>query len=132
MLRDEETARGLADEIRPQDFTDPLFRRAAERIFETLRQRGSLAPEALLQEGDEELNRLVTHYSVLELAYEDPAKSREDCVALLKQQDPEKQMKQIVKALREAEEQGNADEYRRLLEMQQQLSRRPGRRIPGM
>ena len=29
-----------------------------------------------------------------------------DCVDLIKQQDPEKQMKQIVKALKEAEEQG--------------------------
>jgi hypothetical protein len=41
-------------------------------------------------------------------------------------------MKQIVKALKEADSKGNTEEYRRLLEMQQQLSRRPGRRIPGL
>ncbi|HUI45992.1 MAG TPA: DNA primase [Nitrospirota bacterium] len=132
MLRDEGIAKSLEGQIRPQDFTDPLFRRAAERIFEVLREKNRLDHHALRREGDEELNALFSYYAVLEMVYEDPQKHCRDCVEMLKQQDPEKQMKQIVKALKEAEKQGNTEEYRRLLEMQQQLCRRPGRRIPGL
>jgi DNA primase len=132
MLKDEGIAKGLLEQIRPEDFTDPLYRRAMERIFEVLRTKGTLESRGLMQEGDEELNRLFSHYAVLEMVDEDPARSCRDCVELLRQQDPEKQMKQIVKALKEAEEQGNTAEYKRLLEMQQQLCRRPGRRIPGL
>ena len=132
MLRDEAIARQLKDQVVPQDFTDPLFRRAVARIFETLERTGGLDPRALAVDGDEELNWLISHYSVLEADYEDPQKNCRDCVELIKQQDPEKQMKQIVKALREAEQQGNLEEHRRLLEAQQQLCRRPGRRIPGL
>ncbi len=132
MIRDEGIAKSLEEQIRPQDFTDPLFRRAAERIFEVMKGKNTLDYHALLREGDEELNALFSHYAVLEMVYEDPQKHCRDCMELLKQQDPEKQMKQIVKALKEAEEQGNTEEYKRLLEMQQQLCRRPGRRIPGL
>ncbi len=132
MLRDEALALRLRSEVVPQDFTDPLFRRAVQRIFETMGAQGEIDPRMLAVEGDEELNRLISYYSVLDLEYEDPAKNCQDCVDLIKQQDPEKQMKQIVKALREAEQQGNMAEHRRLLEEQQRLSRRPGRRIPGL
>jgi len=132
MLRDEGVAKSLEGQIRPQDFTDPLFRRAAERIFEVLKGKNKLDQHALRREGDEELNALFSYYAVLEMVYEDPQKHCRDCVEMLKQQDPEKQMKQIVKALKEAEKQGNTEEYKRLLEMQQQLCRRPGRRIPGL
>jgi DNA primase len=132
MLKDTGIALGLREQIRPQDFTDPLYRKAVERIFEVLQTNGTLDLRALLRDGDEEINGLLSHYAVLEMAYDDPAKSSQDCVALIKQQDPEKQMKQIVKALKEAEEQGKGEEYNRLLEIQQQLCRRPGRRIPGL
>jgi DNA primase len=132
MLKDAGFAEVLQEQIQPQDFTDLLYRRAAERIFSVLKANGRLDPRALLTEGDEELNNLFSHYTVLEVAYDDPQKSSRDCVALIKQHDPEKQMKQIVKSLKEAEEQGNIEEYKRLLETQQQLCRRPGRRIPGL
>jgi DNA primase len=132
MLRDEEIAKDLKQQIQPQDFTDPLYRRAAERIFELLGEKGVIDPHALPREGDEELNALFSYYAVLELVYEDPKRHCRDCVELLKQQDPEKKMKQIVRALKEAEQQGDREEYTRLLEMQQQLCRRPGRRIPGL
>ena len=59
-------------------------------------------------------------------------KSCQDCVDLIKQQDPEKKMKLIVKAIKEAEARGDSTELARLIEEQQELSRRPGRRIPGM
>ena len=132
MLKDEGIAKSLEGQIRPEDFTDPLFRRAAERIFEVLRGKDTLDPCTLLREGDEELNGLLSHYAVLEMIYEDPQRHCRDCVEVLRQQDPEKQMKQIVKSLKEAEEQGNTEEYKRLLELQQRLCRRPGRRIPGL
>jgi hypothetical protein len=132
MLKDAGFAESLQEEIQPQDFTDPLYRRAAERIFAVLKANGRLDPRALLTEGDEELNGLFSHYTVLEMAYDDPQKSSRDCVVLIKQHDPEKQMKQIVKSLKAAEEQGNIEEYKRLLDTQQQLCRRPGRRIPGL
>jgi hypothetical protein len=132
MLKDGALAQSLLGELRPQDFTDPLYQRAAERMFEVLGQDGSLEPSCLFRDGDEELNSLFSHYAVLELDCEDPQKSFRDCVSLIRQQDPEKKMKQIVRALKEAEQQGNDGEYKRLLELQQELCRRPGRRIPGM
>jgi replicative DNA helicase len=132
MLKDEAVARSLKDQLQPGDFTDPLFRRAVQRIFDVLAATGSLDSRALAQEGEEELNRLFSYYAVLELEYDDPAKHCQDCVDSIKQQDPEKQMKRIVKALKEADLQGDTEEYKRLLEEQQQLCRRPGRRIPGM
>jgi DNA primase len=132
MLRDEGIAKNLKSQIRPQDFTDPLYRRAAERVFAVLEEKGALDAHALLRDGDEELSALFSRFAVLDLVYEDPERHCRDCVALLKQRDPEKKMKDIVKALKEAEQQGNREEYVRLLEMQQQLSRRPGRRIPGL
>jgi len=132
MLRDEGIAQNLKAQLQPQDFTDPLYRRAAARIFEVLGAGGRIEMSALVVEGDEELNGLLSHYSVLDLVYDDPEKSYQDCVALIKQQDPEKKMKQIVKAIKEAEARGDNDALARLIEEQQDLSRRPGRRIHGM
>jgi DNA primase len=67
MLKDEGIAKGLIEQIRPEDFTDPLYRRAMERIFEVLRAGGTLESRELMQEGDEELNRLFSYYAVLEM-----------------------------------------------------------------
>jgi DNA primase len=132
MLRDERIAQSLVSRIDPRDFTDPLFRRAAERIFEVLAATGRTSPDALYVEGDEALNSLISHYSVLDLVYDNADKSCQDCVDLIKQQDPEKKMKQIVKAIKEAEAQGDSAALVRLIEEQQELSRRPGRRIHGL
>ncbi|MGE5173626.1 MAG: DNA primase [Betaproteobacteria bacterium] len=132
MLKDEKIARSLRGQIRPQDFTDPLFRRAAERIFEVLRSKGALELRSLLDEGDEELNGLLSHYAVLERVYEDPEKSCRDCVDFIKQQDPEKKIKLLSKAIQAAEARGDRAEFIRLTKEQQELSRRPGRRIPGL
>ena len=132
MLKDADIARTLKGQIEPEDFTDPLFRRAVQHVFAFLEKTDRLDSGTLLTDGDEELNNLISHYSVLEREYEDPQKNCRDCVELIKQADPEKKMKQIVKALKEADSTGNAEEYKRLLQMQQQLSRRPGRRIPGL
>jgi DNA primase len=131
MLKDEVTALSLRDQLRPQDFTDPLYRRAAEKIVEALDADGKLDISALLTEGDEELNHLISHYSVLEMEYEDPQKHCRDCVDLIKQQDPEKKMKLLYKAIQEAEARGDSATTARLMEEQQELSRRPGRKIPG-
>jgi len=132
MLKDEGIAGSLKDRIQPQDFTDPLFRRVAQRIFEVLEAGGKLDTKALLIEGDEDFNTVILHYSVLEMDYEDPQKHCLDCVDLIKQQDPEKKMKSLVKAIKAAEAKGDWEEHRRLLEAQGHLSKRPGRRIPGL
>lgn len=132
MLKSEALVKDLRRQLEPADFTDPLYKRAAERIFKVLDETGAVDPRVLLREGDDELNALFSHYAVLELVYEDPERHCRDCVELIKQQDPEKKMRQIVKALKAAEEQGDRAEYKRLLEEQQQLCRRPGRRIPGL
>jgi DNA primase len=130
MLKDDEVARSLNDQIKPQDFTDPLFQRVAEKIFEVLNANGKLDINAMLTE-DTELNHLISHYSVLEMDYDDPQKHYQDCVDLIKQQDPEKKMKLLYKAIQEAESRGDSATTARLMEEQQELSRRPGRRIPG-
>ncbi len=132
MLRDEAIAMQIRNQLAPEDFTDPLLQRAIRRLFEKMGPQGEIDPRILPIEGEEELNKLFSYYAVLELDCEDRQKNCQDCVDLIKQQDPEKQMRQIVKALREAEQQGNMEEHRRLLETQQRLSRRPGRRIPGL
>jgi DNA primase len=132
MLKDETIARSLQLRIKPQDFTDPLYRRAAEKIFEVLNGHGVFTVNALLAEGDEELNHIISHYSVLEMVYDDPEKSCEDCVELIKQHDPEKKMKHIIRAMKEAELRGDSAELVRLIEEQKDLSKRPGRRIHGL
>jgi DNA primase len=132
MLKDEMIARSLQERIKPQDFTDPLYRRAAAKIFEVLDSHCTFTVNALLAEGDEELNHIISHYSVLEMVYDNPEKSCQDCVELIKQQDPEKKMKQIIRAIKEAELRGDSAELLRLIEEQNDLSKRPGRRIHGL
>lgn len=131
MLKDEELARSLKDRIEPRDLTDPLFQRVVERIFRMLDEQGKLDTGALLREEDEELKNLISHYAVLDMVYEDPAKSFQDCVEVIKQKDPEKKMKLLIKAIQEADARGDRAEFVRLSEEQQELSRRPGRKIPG-
>ena len=75
MLKDEEIARSLKDQIEPEDFTDPLFQRVAKRIFEVLGSRAGSMSAPCSRDGDEELKNLISHYSVLEMVYDDPAKS---------------------------------------------------------
>ena len=126
----------MQEQIQPQDFTDALYRRAAERIFEVLREKGSLDARALLREDDEELNGLLSYYAVLEMVDENPEKSCRDCVDFIKQQDPEKKMKLLIKSMQEAEARGDSATIQRLTEEQNELGKRPGRkhgrRVPGM
>jgi DNA primase len=132
MLKDAAIALSLKDQMKPEDFTDPLFQRAAKRIFSVLDDQGRFDAGALLRDGDEELKNMISHYSVLEMVYDDQAKSCSDCIDLIKQKDPEKKMKLLLKAIDEAAAAEDWAEYRRLLEEQSQLGRRAGRRIPGM
>ena len=141
MLRDENIARELSGQLTVQDFKDPLLRRAVKRIFDQLERGASLDLRLLQVEGDEELNRILSHYSVRELDWENESNSSEkeesknksirDCVTLIKQHDPESQIRDITKAIKEADEKGDREESQRLLELQRDLSKRPGRSIPG-
>ncbi len=136
MLRDEGIARSLLGQIKPEDFTDPLYRRAVQRIFEVLNAHGALDLGLLLWDGDDELKKLFSRYAVLEVVDENPEQSCRDCVDFIKQQDPEKKMEALKKAILEAESRGDTAATRRLLEEQNALGKRPGRimgkRVPGM
>ncbi len=132
MLRDENAARSLRGDIAPEEFTDPLYRRAAEKIFSLLDSSGRLDVKALLNDDDEELSGLITHYSTLDIDYSDPQKHCEDCVSVIKQQNYEKKIKTLTRAINEAAARGDWAEHHKLLEEQNQLYRRPGRRIPGL
>jgi DNA primase len=132
ILKDEEIALSLKDQIRPEDFTDPLYQRAVKKYLEVLDANGRLDISAMLTGGDEELNRLISYYSVLEMEYEDPHKHCRDCLDLIKQRDPEKKIKLLIKAIQEAEARGDSAMLARLIEEQNELTRRPGRRIPGL
>ncbi len=132
MLKDAAIALSLKDQMKPEDFTDPLFQRTAKRIFGALDDQGRFDVGALIQDGDDEIKNLILHYSVLEMVYDDQAKSCRDCIDLIKQKDPEKKMKFLLKAIDEAAAKEDWVEYRRLLEEQNQLGRRAGRRIPGL
>ncbi len=131
MLKDESIARGVMDQIKPDDFTDPLFRSMARRVFKVLSGGGKFDTRALLTDGDDELNNLISHYSVLDADYDDPEKHCRDCVDLIKKRDPEQKMKTLVQAIQDAEARGDGAEIARLMGEQRELSRRPGRRIPG-
>jgi len=141
MLRDEAVARELLGQISPEDFTDPLFQRAAERMFDILATGKVFDLRSINIEAEGELGKLITYYSVKELDWESESKpstreeiknkSIKDCVHLIKQQNSEKKLNALSKALKEADEKGEWEEHRRLLEMQRDLSRRPGRSIPG-
>ena len=135
MLKDEGIARSLKQQILPQDFTDPLFQRVAQRIFEALDAFEKLDLRHLLRNDDEELNNLILHYSVLETDYDDPERHCRDCVDVIKQKDPEKKMKNLLKAIEEAAAKEDWTEYRRLLAEQNLLGKRPdrklGKRVPG-
>lgn len=132
MLKDEEIARSLKGQIQSQDFTDPLFQRAVQRIFDALEKTGRLDMGTLIQDEDEELNGLISHYSVLEMDYHDPHKHCQDCVDIIKQQNHARKMKALITAIKNAEVHGNSTELARLIEEQNRLGRKPGRRIPGL
>jgi DNA primase len=131
LLKDRGIALNIKNQIRPQDFTDPLLARAAEKIFEGLNADGNVDINALLTGEDEELHRLISHYSVLELDYDDPEKHSRDCVELIKQRTPERKMKVLYKAIQDAEALGDSALVARLMAEQNELGRRPGRKIPG-
>jgi hypothetical protein len=108
--------------IAPEDFTDPLFRRAVERIFEVVGAGGALDVRSLVVEGDDELNRLFSHYSVLETDYIDAGKAGEmektcsDCIDRMKQQGSSKKMKSLLTAIQAAESRGDRELLRVLQE----------------
>jgi len=132
MLKDDEIARSLKEQIQPQDFTDPLFQRVVQRILDALEKTGRLDMGTLIQDGDEEINSVISHYSVLEMNYHDPHKHCQDCVDIIKQQNHARKMKALITAIKNAEVLGDNAELARLIEEQNRLSRKPGRRIPGL
>ncbi|NTW65061.1 MAG: DNA primase [Nitrospirae bacterium] len=135
MLRDETIARSLSEQITPEDFTDPLYRRAAERIFSVVKSGGELHPRSLAVPGDDELGRLISHYSVLEIAYSDQTgtdqnqkvsleKTCADCVDRIRQHGSAKRMKSLLAAIHEAETRGDRERLRSLQEELVQIRRR--------
>ncbi len=135
MLRDSSIAKQLIDQIKPEDFTDSLFRRIAEGVFKLLNNQSEIDTRSLFVEGDEELNNLISQYSVAEVTCEDPDQNCKDCVDIVKQRDPEKKLKFLYKAIKEAESRGDDSEVARLMKEQNQLGRRPerklGKKVPG-
>jgi DNA primase len=135
MLKDEAVARSLAEQIVPEDFTDPLYRRVVERIFSMLKSGAGLDPRALAVADDDELNRLISHYSVLEIAYSEHAgtdqdrkvsleKTCADCVDRLRQHGSAKKVKSLIAAIQVAEAQGDKERLRSLQEELVQMRRR--------
>jgi DNA primase len=135
MLRDETIARNLSEQITPEDFTDPLYRRAAERIFSVMKSGGELHPRSLAVPGDDELSRLISHYSVLEIVYSDQTgtdqnqkvsleKTCADCVDRIRQHGSAKRMKSLLAAIHEAESHGDRERLRSLQEELVQIRRR--------
>jgi len=134
MLRDEAVARSLSDQIVPGDFTDPLLRRAAERIFSVLKDGGEFHPRSLAVSGDDELNRLISHFSVLEPSYSDLAatdrdqkvsldKTCADCVDRIRQHGSTKRIKSLLAAIHDAETNGDRERIRSLQEELVQMRR---------
>jgi DNA primase len=132
MLKDVEIAQSLKEQIQPQDFTDPLFQRVVQRILDALEKTGKLDMGMLIQDDDKEINSLISHYSVLEMNYHDPHKHCQDCVDIIKQENHARKMKALITEIKNAEVRGDSAELARLIEEQNRLGRKPGRRIPGL
>lgn len=132
LLKDEAIARSLKDRLSAEDFSDPLLRRAVQRIFKILEIQERVETRVLLQEGDEELNSLISHYSVLEMDYDDPEKNFNDCVDAIRQQNHRRRMKALISAIRQAEAKGDRTELSRLLQEQNMLSKKRGRPMNGV
>jgi DNA primase len=134
MLREKSVARSLLEQITPEDFTDPLFRRAAERIFSVLRAGGEIHPRSLAVPGDNDLNQLFSHYSVLQIVNNDQESSNDqklnlektytDCVERIKQHGSATKMKSLLMAIRDAESRGDREQLRSLQEQIVQIRRR--------
>jgi DNA primase len=135
MLKDEAVARSLAEQIAPEDFTDPLYRRVVERIFSVLRSGAGLDLRVLAVADDDELNKLISHYSVLEIAYSEHAgtdqdrkvsleKTCADCVDRLRQHGSAKKVKSLIAAIHEAEARGDKERLRSLQEELVHMRRR--------
>ncbi len=116
MLRDEAVVRSVREQIGPEAFTDPLYRRAAERIFSAVADGKGLDPRALAVEGDEELNRLISHYSVLDTEYHDPDRTCADCIDRMRQQGSASRMQSLLAGIRDAESRGDKERLRSLQE----------------
>lgn len=129
MLRDEGAARSVQEQIAPEEFADPVFQRIVQRVFKSLESGMGLQTSALLVDGDEELNGVILHYSVMDADYEDPEKHRLDCIEAIKQRNYEKRMKGIISAIKQAEARGDNAELSRLLHEQKELSRKRGRQM---
>jgi DNA primase len=123
MLRDDETALRIKDEIRPEEFTDPLYRRAAERVFEVVAQGRKLDSAALLREGDDELNRLISRFSMLDADCADQEKACRDCVEVVRQRNQEKAERALARSIQDAEARGDHQEVDRLQAERQHLIR---------
>lgn len=135
MLKDEGRAKSVKEQLAPEEFADPLFQRVVSRIFKSLDSGTGLQTAALLTEGDEELNNTILHYSMLDADYEDPEQNYTDCVSVIKQRHSEKKLKFTFKAIEEAEARGDTAEVARLMKDQDELGKRPdrklGKRVPG-
>lgn len=121
MLKDPNAAMDIKAQISPEEFTDPLFRRAAERIFSALDSGRRLDEAALAREEDRELAQLISRLAVMEAEYADPEKTCRDCVERIKEQGYAKKMKAIVSAIKEAEAKGDKETLNRLLNEQKKL-----------
>ncbi len=100
-----------------------------------LKSGGELHPRSLAVAGDDELSRLISHYSVLEIAYSDQTgtdqnqkvsleKTCADCVDRIRQHGSAKRMKSLLASIHEAESRGDKDRLRSLQEELVQMRRR--------
>lgn len=121
MLKDPNAAIGIKAQISPEEFTDPILRRAAERIFSALESGRRLDEAALAREEGGELAQIISRLVVMEAEYADPEKTCKDCVARIKEQWRARKMKAIVFAIKDAEAKGDKEALSRLLNEQKRL-----------
>lgn len=129
MLRDTDIARRLAGQLLPEDFTDPLFRRLADRMFSVLAEGKTPDARSLAVEGDDEFNRLISHYAVLDAEYSDPEKTCSDCMDRIRQHSSDRRVKGLLAAIRDAESRGD---HAKLRELQEQLVQTRRQRQDGV
>lgn len=100
------------------DFTNPLVRRAIEKIQKLYSERGDLSINSIMDGDDEELRAIVSHAAMKEAPYSDETKDRtfKDCIYNVQKEGISKKLRDIRKMIADASREKNEELKDKLLE----------------
>ncbi len=114
MLNDESIAKRVKDQLSPDDFKDPLFKRVTGIVYNVIESGKEF--NAVFKTEDAEMAGLFSALSMRELDYDDREQSFYDCIQKIKGAGIKERMKTLQEKLRIAEKNGDKDSSRQILE----------------